>query len=185
VKVIVGLGGNRGAVEHAFAAARATLAERFTVHAASSLWRSAAVGPAQPDFLNAALLVGADAHPMQLLAVCLLVEAAAGRDRRSEARWGPRPLDLDLLAAERCVIEAPALRLPHPRLAARRFAVLPAAELAPDWRHPRLHRTLADLAADPGLAAQRCDRVGPFPPPLPGTGRRAPGAGTDPDHREA
>jgi 2-amino-4-hydroxy-6-hydroxymethyldihydropteridine diphosphokinase len=104
MRVIVGLGGNRGAVAEAFAVARGALAERFAVHAASSLWRSAPLGPSQPDFLNAALLVYADVHPLHLLAFFLSLEAAAGRDRLSEQRWGPRALDLDLLIAERCVM---------------------------------------------------------------------------------
>jgi 2-amino-4-hydroxy-6-hydroxymethyldihydropteridine diphosphokinase len=162
VQVLIGLGGNQGDVPAAFERATVALAQVGRVLARSSLWRSAAQGPAQPDFCNAAVRLGSDAPPLALLAFCSQLEAQAGRTRDGD-RWGPRPLDLDLLLVPDLVIAAPSLVLPHPRLATRRFALLPAAELAPGWVHPRLHRTLADLAADPALAGQRCERLGPFP----------------------
>ena len=161
--LLVGLGGNQGDVVGAFAAAARGLADRFAFRAASSLWRTAPVGPAQPDFLNAAILIEADDHPLAVLAVCLGLESAAGRQRRPGERFGPRPLDLDLLAAEGLVLEGPRLTLPHPRLAERRFALLPAAEIAPRWVHPRCHRTLEELAASLPAAAQCCLRIGAFP----------------------
>jgi 2-amino-4-hydroxy-6-hydroxymethyldihydropteridine diphosphokinase len=163
VLFIVGLGGNQGDVGGAFAAAAAALGRRFRVLAASSLWRSAPVGPAQPDFRNAALLLEVDCDPLRLLAFAKRLEVDAGRDRGTEERFGPRPLDVDLLLAPGVVVESPALVLPHPRLAGRRFALLPAVELAPAWVHPRLHRTLADLAAAVPAGTQRCERLGLFP----------------------
>jgi 2-amino-4-hydroxy-6-hydroxymethyldihydropteridine diphosphokinase len=163
VLFIVGFGGNQGDVGGGFAAAAAALGRRFRVLAASSLWRSAPVGPAQPDFLNAALLLDVDCDPLRLLACAQRLEADAGRDRGAEARGGPRPLDVDLLLAPGVVVESPTLVLPHPRFAGRRFALAPAVEVAPAWVHPRLRRTLADLAADLSPEAQRCERLGPFP----------------------
>ena len=160
---LLGLGGNLGDVRAAFAAAREQLGERFRLVAASSLWRTAPQGPAQPDFLNAALLLEADVHPLRLLAACLDVEARSGRQRADERRWGPRPLDVDLLLAEGVVAEGPALTLPHPRLALRRFALLPAVELAPEWVHPRVRRSLAELLAQLFPDEQPCQRLGPFP----------------------
>jgi 2-amino-4-hydroxy-6-hydroxymethyldihydropteridine diphosphokinase len=135
------------------------------VLACSGVWRSAPLGQPQDDFLNAAALVESRSHPRALLALCQRLEAAAGRDRDVERRWGPRTLDLDLLVAPGVVIDSPDLVLPHPRLAERRFALAPAAEIAPGWFHPRLHRTLADLAAAPEIAAQRCDRIGEISAP--------------------
>ena len=129
--------------------------------ARSSVWRSAPQGPPQPDYLNAAVLVETPAHPIAILTLCQDLEAEAGRNRAREQRWGARPLDLDLLIAPGLVIESPVLVLPHPRLAERRFALAPAAELAPNWLHPRLHRTLAELAAAPALLSQGCDMVRP------------------------
>jgi 2-amino-4-hydroxy-6-hydroxymethyldihydropteridine diphosphokinase len=163
VRLLIGLGGNQGDVLGAFLRALVGLDPRATVLARSSVWRSAPQGPPQPDYLNAAVLVETTDHPLAILTLCQHLEAEAGRDRVREQRWGPRPLDLDLLIAPWLVVEAPVLVLPHPRLAERAFALTPAAELAPDWFHPRLHRTLAELAAAPEIAAQRCDRIGDFP----------------------
>lgn len=165
MRILIGLGGNLGDAKTSIAAAVAQIGARFEVCRVSWVWRTAPVGPAQPDFLNAAMVVEAQAHPLQLLAACRLVEAAAGRDRCSEIRWGPRLLDLDLLIAEGVVIESPALTLPHPRLAERRFALLPACELVPEWVHPRLHGTLAQLAEALEPALQPCRRLGPIPLP--------------------
>lgn len=164
MNLLIGLGGNQGDVVAAFASAADALARRFDVRGASSLWQTAAIGPAQPDFLNAVLLVEADVHPLRVLAFCHLLEAAAGRDRRAGERHGPRPLDLDLLMARRLLLEGPWLTLPHPALAERLFALLPAAELAPGWVHPRRHLTLKALTATLSAADQRCLRLGPFPP---------------------
>lgn len=163
MRVLIGLGGNVGDVAAAFARAADALAGRFGNLQRSSLWRTAPQGPAQPEYLNAAVLLDAEVHPLQILVVCRRLEAEAGRERRSEQRWGPRPLDLDLLAAESLVVSSPALTLPHPRLPVRRFALLPACELAPTWVHPRLHRSLAELAAALDPAAQPCERISPFP----------------------
>ncbi len=167
MQLVIGFGGNRGDVAGAFAGAAAGLASELRVLARSGLWHSAPQGPPQDDFTNAALFVETATHPLALLALCQRLEAAAGRDREHETRWGPRTLDLDLLLAPGLVIESATLALPHPRLAERRFALAPAAEVAPGWLHPRLHRTLAELANTPAILAQRCERVGPFPP---GTG---------------
>jgi len=159
LQLLIGLGGNRGDVAAAFAAAVAGLAHEVAVLARSSLWRSAPLGPPQPDYLNAAVLVDAPCHPRALLALCRRLEEAGGRDRARESRWGPRPLDLDLLIAPGLAMLGAEVELPHPRLAERRFALEPAAELAPDWMHPRSGLTLRRLALEPSVAAQRCERV--------------------------
>ncbi|MDD5562857.1 MAG: 2-amino-4-hydroxy-6-hydroxymethyldihydropteridine diphosphokinase [Thermoanaerobaculaceae bacterium] len=163
MQLVIGLGGNRGDVARAFSRALDDLARGLRVLARSGVWRSAPQGPPQPDYLNAAVLVETDRHPAELLALCQRLETAAGRDRTREERWGPRTLDLDLLLAPGLVIESIVLTLPHPRLDERRFALAPAAEAAPGWRHPRLHRTLPELAARPAILVQRCERIGPFP----------------------
>ena len=161
--IAVGLGGNRGDVPRTFAWARRQLEQRFQVPAASSLWRTRAVGPEQPDFLNAVVLLRTESHPLSVLSVCQDLESRAGRDRASEARWGPRSLDLDLLLADSCVLVGPLLRLPHPRLALRRFALAPAAEIVPTWTHQHSQRTIADLAREPDVVKQACEMLGPFP----------------------
>jgi 2-amino-4-hydroxy-6-hydroxymethyldihydropteridine diphosphokinase len=160
MEALIGFGGNLGDVYGAFGRGRAKLAGRFDLVICSSLWRTRACGPAQPDYLNAALIVRADDRPSVILSFCQRLEADEGRDRRSEVRWGPRPLDLDLLLIPGIVIETPALVIPHPRLDARLFALLPAAEVAPTWLHPQRQHTLAELAASLDPLAQSCERLG-------------------------
>jgi len=88
----------------------------------------------QPDFLNQVLEVDTSLPPRRLLAAILDVEARMGRIR--ETRYGPRTIDIDiLLYGDRTVDEAD-LRIPHPRLADRRFALVPLADLAADLTHP-------------------------------------------------
>lgn len=118
------------------------------VVATSRLWRTRAVGPPQDDFLNAAVLIEWPAGPHHLFARCQELERAAGRERSREEWWGPRTLDLDLLLAESLVCRGPSLELPHPRFHARRFALDPAAEVAPDWIHPLLGQTIDELACE-------------------------------------
>src|SRR5512136_1091138 len=88
VRLIIGLGGNQGAVQDAFSAAVATLAPRVEVLARSGVWRSEALGPPQPDYLNAAVLVETGVHPSDVLALCRAIEADAGRERTRERRCG-------------------------------------------------------------------------------------------------
>lgn len=146
MRVLLGLGGNVGDPGSAFRDALEVLATDGWVDAVSRLWRTRPVGPAQPDFLNAAVLVCWPYGPRELLARCRQLELDAGRDRSAEPRWGPRALDLDLLLAEGLVCRGPALELPHPRFYERRFALEPAAELVPDWVHPLLGLTVGQLA---------------------------------------
>lgn len=147
--VVLGLGGNLGDPLRALVEARSRISSWATVLAASRVFRTAPVGPvAQPPFLNAALLVEGGLSPRELLERCLELEAAAGRDRAREVRWGPRPLDIDLLMARDFVRRGSRLALPHPRLHERAFALVPAAEVAAEWRHPLIGRTLSELAQD-------------------------------------
>ncbi len=148
MNIIIGLGGNVGDVQTAFNQAVKALGENgeITVLGRSSLYRTAAVGPEQPSFLNTAIMVTAEISARDLLSLCHQIEAAAGRDRSREKRWGPRVLDLDLLISDSVVCRGPFLELPHPRLAERAFALIPAAELVPEWIHPLKGRTLAELA---------------------------------------
>lgn len=90
----------------------------------------------QPSFLNAVLRVTVEMGPASLLRVAHAVERAEGRTRAAEQRWGPRPLDVDLLAVGALTRDTEALTLPHPRLADRRFVLRPWADLAPNFVVP-------------------------------------------------
>ena len=90
----------------------------------------------QPPFLNAAAELETDLAPRELLARLLEIERDLGRERAEETRWGPRPIDLDLLVYGAGTIEEPGLTVPHPRLAERRFELEPLHELAPDLALP-------------------------------------------------
>ncbi len=159
MRLILGLGGNLDDPPAAFQGALDALGRFVRVVTVSSLYRSDPIGPPQPRYWNMAALLEIAVPPVELLDRCQELEAAAGRDRSREVLWGPRPLDLDLLLAEGIIVLGARLILPHPRLLERPFALVPAAEAAPDLLHPLADRTLAELAAGPhpGLV-----RVGPL-----------------------
>ena len=91
----------------------------------------------QPPFLNAAVQIKTTLDPEALLRRFQAVEEELGRDRTQEERWGPRPVDLDLLLYGGRIVETHALTLPHPHLHERAFALAPLLEIAPDLRDPR------------------------------------------------
>jgi 2-amino-4-hydroxy-6-hydroxymethyldihydropteridine diphosphokinase len=161
MEIVIGLGGNLGEPQGAFRRALEALSAEGRVTAVSSLWRTRPVGPSQPEFLNAAILIEWPQGPKHLLRTCRDLEVGEGRDRAQEERWGPRVLDLDLLIAQSFVCRGPVLEIPHPQLHNRGFAVEPAAELVPKWIHPLLGRTIEDLAKearrrDPDAIVDQC-----------------------------
>lgn len=101
----------------------------------------------QPAFLNGALLLQTRLPPTALLAELLRIEQLFGRDRSHGIANGPRTLDLDLLFYDDLVLQSPGLTLPHPELARRRFVLEPLAAVAPNWRHPLLKSSVAELLA--------------------------------------
>jgi 2-amino-4-hydroxy-6-hydroxymethyldihydropteridine diphosphokinase len=134
-EALIGLGGNVGDVQANLAAAIDRLCDGREVRliARSSDYRTPPWGVTdQAPFVNACIAVDTVLAPKALLERALAVERALGRDRAAEQRWGPRTIDIDLIAYDDVVIDEPQLTLPHPRVLERAFVLVPLAEIVPD-----------------------------------------------------
>ncbi len=133
-RAVLGLGANLGDARETLAAAVRSLAVEPAVQvvAVSGLWRTAPVGgPAQPDYRNAVVVVDTQLPARAVLVLAHRLEDAAGRERT--VRWGPRTLDVDVLAVDALRSDDPELTLPHPRAHERAFVLMPWAEVTPQW----------------------------------------------------
>lgn len=131
--VVVGVGTNLGAREAAIHAARHLLnaRPRVQVVAVSPIYETRPLGPPQGEYLNAAFRLETDLPPPALLRLLLRTERRLGRRRRPSERWGPRSVDLDLLWDARGSYESSDLRVPHPELLRRDFALGPLLDVVP------------------------------------------------------
>ena len=154
VTAYLALGGNVGDVAQGFVAAVKALGalQGTRLVKASSLYLTPPWGlTEQADFLNACIALKTTLPAETLLQECLALEKSAGRDRAHALRWGPRPLDLDILVYGDVQLATSTLTLPHPRLLERAFVLLPLAEIAPD---------LKIAGQSIGDAARACDVSG-------------------------
>ncbi len=156
-RVAVGLGSNVGDRTGHLEAALEALAGLGELVAVSSLYETAPIGgPEQGPYLNAVALLDTTLEPEALLAACLAIERDRGRRRR--VRWGPRPLDLDILTFGDVVVDRPGLTIPHPRLLERRFVVAPLLEVWPEAELPDGTNVAEALPAVAGQQVRRLRR---------------------------
>ena len=160
----LGLGGNLGDPERAFIRALETLErEGDRITGLASLWRTAAIGPGeQPDHLNSVARLQTSRAPGELLVRLKELEREAGRV--SGERWGPRPLDLDLLLLANdegylLQLEQAGLEIPHPRMSERAFVLQPLQELDPGLPDQRTGGQLAQHLQDERVRSQVANKL--------------------------
>ncbi len=133
--VLIALGGNVGDVRATFSKAIANICgmTQAALNARSSDYATPPWGELQQArFVNACISIDTSLDPHALLFTLHKIEKKFGRDRAAETRWGPRTLDLDMLAYDDITIDKPELTLPHPRMFERAFVLVPLCEIAPD-----------------------------------------------------
>jgi len=150
---LIALGGNVGDVRTTFRKAIGDICDmaKASLVARSSDYATPPWGEEQQArFVNACIEIETSLDPHALLFVLHKVEQKFGRERAKERRWGPRTLDLDLLAYDNVSINKPDLTLPHPRLFERAFVLVPLAEIVPDRliRGRRVAEELANLSSE-------------------------------------
>ena len=153
MRYYVAIGGNVGDTTAIFESAIAELEANCCPVRAQSEWLKTepVLHPEQPvfgqrSFLNGALLIESALEPAAFLDLLLSIENKFGRIRGQDiGLWGPRTLDLDIVAAGQSVIQTDRLTIPHPEMHKREFVLGPLSEIAPNWIHPLLQRDTAAL----------------------------------------
>lgn len=166
VEAFLALGGNLGDVRKTFDRAVQMLCADEVVRllARSSDYRTPPWGVTeQPPFINAVIEVETSLKPHALFLRAVAIERALGRERHKVQRWGPRIIDIDILAYDDVVIHDPDLTLPHPRMFERGFVLMPLAEIASD-------RIIAGIRVRDALARVDVGGIEKLPPSPSGSG---------------
>lgn len=139
------IGGNMGNVSQNLDKAIRSISQTCgKIIMVSSAYQTAAWGKTdQPDFLNQAIHINTPLEPVELLHQLLQIERDMGRERIE--KYGPRVIDIDIIFYEQCILDLRELTIPHPQVANRRFALAPLAEIAPNYTHPILEKTIQEL----------------------------------------
>ncbi|MBK8499664.1 MAG: 2-amino-4-hydroxy-6-hydroxymethyldihydropteridine diphosphokinase [Flavobacteriales bacterium] len=150
MEVLLLLGGNLGDPASALGEAERWIAERVGTVLSRSRdhWTAPWGFTDERLFLNRAVILRTALEPQELMAELLRIENELGRTRDEAKRYAARTIDIDILLIGDSVVDIPSLQVPHPRLHERAFALAPAADIAPDWRHPVKHRTVLQLLND-------------------------------------
>src|ERR1700690_3639434 len=163
--VLIALGGNVGDVRATFQKAIANICgmTQAVLLARSSDYATPPWGDqTQARFINACIAIETTIHPHAILFTLHKIEKKFGRDRTTETRWGPRTLDLDLIAYDDVSIDKPELTLPHPRLFERAFVLVPLAEMSPD----RVIGGRSITSALAELSTEGIERLSDLVPPI-------------------
>ncbi|MEM1323132.1 MAG: 2-amino-4-hydroxy-6-hydroxymethyldihydropteridine diphosphokinase [Bacteroidota bacterium] len=144
-QVYLHLGSNQGDRQQQLEGAQALIeASIGRIGQCSAIYETAAWGITdQEDFLNMALVVESALPPEAVMQAILAIEEQMGRKRVE--KWGPRVIDIDILFYDQLLINQPNLTIPHPHLQDRAFVLVPLLEIAADFYHPILQKTIEEL----------------------------------------
>jgi 2-amino-4-hydroxy-6-hydroxymethyldihydropteridine diphosphokinase len=144
-KVILHIGSNVGNKLKYLAVCKRLIKEKIgRVVKSSSIFETEAWGLKNQDsFLNQAFEVSTNLGPESILEICQEIEALLSRER--SVRWGPRTIDIDIIFYDNLIIEDDLLSIPHPRMHERNFVLIPLNEIAPQWEHPILNKSVHQL----------------------------------------
>ncbi len=138
------IGTNLGNREANLVKCRQRLTDIWPLIKVSSVYETKSWGDSElPDFLNQAIAVQTNIPPLDVLTLILAIEIELGRVRQK--KWGSRIIDIDMLLFGNQIIETEKLKVPHPHLSRRRFALTALAEIAPDIIHPVLSKSIIYL----------------------------------------
>ena len=151
-KVYLGLGSNLGNSKQRLLDAIQLISEEIgVVTKKSSFYTTAALNPAdqpemvQPDYVNMVVLCESRLSPSDISKTVHAIEDKLGLNREKKVFWGPREIDIDILAIDDLLISEPGLKVPHPGIESRDFVLCPLAEITPEFIHPLSKTGVSDL----------------------------------------